>query len=253
MFLHYRKEPLYTPVCGEPELITFTQATLYFPLLYLALLFLPTIIYVEIISSRKYGLKKVTGKIVENTVFSIFAVVTNISFFKLSPAISSRVETETVTIRRSQSVPNITNTMRSGTLRQRSRSMDFVPSLIQTNEGQDPSFSIFQSNIMYSFYFFGTTVIFCLDLGFQMLKNGAFTNSSLVFFGLFLCNMILWIDFNLKLKQQTKMNNGRGIFEDLMDNSSDILMCVLIAPLYWCSAKVRLVKNLQRNPKYICN
>ena len=31
------------------------------------------------------------------------------------------------------------------------------------------------------------------------------------------------------------------MFEELMDASIDILVCVLIAPLYWCSAKLRWV------------
>ena len=66
--IYYRNASYYRPKCREPELLTFTQATLYFPLVYLALLFLPTIVYVLFISWRKYGIKKIFHR-----VFSIFA------------------------------------------------------------------------------------------------------------------------------------------------------------------------------------
>ena len=101
--------PNYHPICREPEALTFTLATLYSPLLYLALLFLPTIIYVEIISYKKYGLSKVAGKLVENTVYSVFAVVTNISFFNHASDSSRYIETEGSVLQRSHSVPNFTN------------------------------------------------------------------------------------------------------------------------------------------------
>ena len=91
MYSLYRNASYYRPKCREPELLTFTQATLYFPLVYVALLFLPTMVYVLFISYRKYGIKKMFQKFVDNTVFSIFAVVTNLSFFKRSRDISKDI------------------------------------------------------------------------------------------------------------------------------------------------------------------
>ena len=224
----------FQPVCSEPELITFTQSTFYFPLLYLALLFLPTIVYIEIISWRKYGAKKLTEQIVESTVFSVFAAVTNISLFEKSPDIPNP-DKQVCPQRRSHSEPF--NRIRPSQ-NQRSRSLNFLPQL-QPNLEQDQSFSRSQSNILYILYLFGTTIIFCMDLAYQIVKAGVFTTSGLAFFSLFLCNIVLWMDFNFQLYQQTKPHTRDGMFEKLMDGSSEILVCVLIAPLYWCSAKLR--------------
>ena len=224
----------FQPVCSEPELITFTQATLHYPLLYLTLLFLPTIVYIEIISWRKYGAKKLTEQIVESTVFSVFAAVTNISLFGKSTDIP-KPDRQVCPKRRSQSEP--INRIRPSH-HQRSRSLNSLPQL-QPDLEQDQRFSRYQSNILYSLYLFGTTIIFCMDLAYQIVKAGVFTTSGLAFFSLFLCNIVLWMDFNFQLYQQTKPNTKEGMFEKLMDGSSEFLVCVLIAPLYLCSAKLR--------------
>ena len=139
---------------------------------------------------------------------------------------------------RSRLVPNLTNIMRFANEPERSEYPE------ESNQDQNIindglSFNRFQSNILYSLFCLGTTIFFGMDLGYQIVRNGSFTNTTLLFFGLFLLNIILWVDFNFKLHQQNQSNRGRGIFDELMDSSSDLLVCVLIAPLYWVSAKVR--------------
>lgn len=247
-----RNASYYHPKCMEPELLTFTQATLYIPLVYLSLLFLPTIVYVLFISCRKYGIKKMFQKFVDNTVFSIFAVVTNISFFKRSRDISKDIADD-ITYKnkqRSKSVPNLTNTKRTTYRRQISASLDSL-SQIQTIIHEDHSFSRFQSNILFDLFFFGTTIFgttifFCMDLVDQTVRKGALSDMTLAFFGIFLLNIVLWIGINFQLQQKTNNITRIGKFEELMDVSSDILVCVLIAPLYWCSAKLR-IKDCQRS------
>ena len=94
--------------------------------------------------------------------------------------------------------------------------------------------------ILFGLFFFGICTIFCcMDLGYQTVRNGAFTDTTLAFFGIFLLNIVLWIGINFQLHQKTNNTIRRGMFEELMDESSDILVCVLITPLYWCSVKLR--------------
>ena len=52
------------------------------------------------------------GKLVENTVYSVFAVVTNISFFNHASDSLRYIETEGSVLQRSHSVPNVTNVKR---------------------------------------------------------------------------------------------------------------------------------------------
>jgi hypothetical protein len=240
--MYYRNASYYRPKCREPELLTFTQGTLYFPLFYLSLLFLPTIVYVLFISYRKYGFKKMFQRFVDITIFSIFAVVTNISFFKTSRDISKDIVDDIASKNkhRSKSVPNLTNIQWTAYRRQRSASLDSL-SQIQTKTmiHQDHSFSRFQSNILFGLFFFGTTIFFCMDLGYTKVRNGAFGDKTLAFFGIYLLNIVLWIGINFQLQEKTYHMIRRGMFEELMEASSDILVCVLIAPLYWCSAKLR--------------
>ena len=208
---------------------------------YLALLYLPTIIYVEFISWKKYGSKKFNRKIVENTVFSIFAVITNISYFEKSP--KSVQDCRTDGAQRSESTQNITRIIRSVNASQIScdQTSPEGSSQVQNILEDDLNFSRFQSNILYGLYCFGTAIFFCMDLGYQLVRNGEFSNTSLMFFGIFLLNIVLWVDFNFKVHQQRQPSRGGGIFEELMDVSSDLLVCVIIAPFYWLSGKIRLV------------
>ena len=123
---------------------------------------------------------------------------------------------------------------------QRSLSLEFLP-FVQIKINQDHRFSRVQSNILYGLFFFGTTIIFCMDVGYQIARKNEFNNITLTFFGIFLLNIVLWITVNFELHQKIKTNEKKGNFEELMDASSDSLFCLVVAPLYWCSARIRLV------------
>ena len=145
--IYYRNASYYHPKCRDPELLTFTQATLYFPLVYLALLFLPTIVYVLLISCRKYGIKVMFQKFVDNIVFSIFALVTNISFYKRSRDISKDIvdDIDTKNKQRSKSVSNLKNIQSNVYRCNRSASLNSLPQ-ISKDIGDDTKYKNKQSS-----------------------------------------------------------------------------------------------------------
>ena len=65
--------------------MTFTQATVYAPLILILLLYLPTIIYIVVISIRFYGLTKWLTETLNDPVYFIFPILTNMSFYEKCP------------------------------------------------------------------------------------------------------------------------------------------------------------------------
>ena len=65
----------------HPELLTFTQATLYFPLILIAILFLPTLLSVAGISAARFGGRVWVRNTLENPAYFILPIFTSLSFF----------------------------------------------------------------------------------------------------------------------------------------------------------------------------
>ena len=65
---------------GNP--ITFTQATVYAPLILILILYLPTIIYIVFVSIRFYGLQRWINEIMSDPVYFIFPILTSLSFYE---------------------------------------------------------------------------------------------------------------------------------------------------------------------------
>ena len=76
LFQHY-----YRGIKKDPQLLTFDQATLHFPVLMLSLLFLPSIICAFVFSVWNSGLKSWSDNFVQKVVLLLFAVMTNMSYF----------------------------------------------------------------------------------------------------------------------------------------------------------------------------
>ena len=70
----------YRGIYKSPQLITFNQATLYGPLLILALLFVPSIVCAFVFSVWNTGLKSWSENFVRQIVLLLFATVTNMSY-----------------------------------------------------------------------------------------------------------------------------------------------------------------------------
>ena len=230
---HYYNITSNQTIYDAPELLTFTQATLYSPLVFLGLLFLPTFIYVLVISFRKFGFKGWFEKFVENAILSVFSVVTNLSFFKKENI--GKPGKEITEQQKSQSLPELTS---NPAMVERMRTMSLQNWPNTQIQGSEHNFSMFQSNFLYSLYFIGSAIILIMDLGMQIIRC-SFSNNRLVIIGIFLVNIMLWIDFNFQFHRQITPISRKGIFDDIMEISNDALVCVVIAPFYWCSGHFR--------------
>ena len=63
-----------------PEILTFDQATLYAPILLISWLYLPSILYVLILSLKTFGVKKCIEHFFENPVVFVFPIFTSFFF-----------------------------------------------------------------------------------------------------------------------------------------------------------------------------
>ena len=66
-----------------PEILTFTQATLYAPLFLISMIFLPSILYILIVNINIFGFKKFLERFFENPLLFIFPLFTSFSFNKI--------------------------------------------------------------------------------------------------------------------------------------------------------------------------
>ena len=70
--------------CTVRDLLTFTEATVYAPLILMFILYLPTITYISFISIRFYGFKNWIKEIINDPVYFIFPILTSMSFYEKS-------------------------------------------------------------------------------------------------------------------------------------------------------------------------
>ena len=62
--------------------LSFTEATVYAPLILIVVLYLPTMIYIVFISIRFYGLKNWINDIFNDPVYFLFPILTSLSFYE---------------------------------------------------------------------------------------------------------------------------------------------------------------------------
>ena len=67
--------------CSDPEFLNFDIATLYAPLLMIALLYLPSCLYVLNLNLKYFGCKQFVNKFFENPVLCIVPIWTSFSFY----------------------------------------------------------------------------------------------------------------------------------------------------------------------------
>ena len=63
------------------DALTFTQATVYAPLVLISLLYVPTFIYITFLSFKYYGLNNWFDEILNDPVYFIFPILTSMSFY----------------------------------------------------------------------------------------------------------------------------------------------------------------------------
>ena len=66
----------------EGNVLSFTEATVYAPLILIIILYLPTMIYIVFISIRFYGLQSWINEIIYDPVYFLFPILTSLSFYE---------------------------------------------------------------------------------------------------------------------------------------------------------------------------
>ena len=192
----------------EGNVLSFTEATVYAPLILIVILYLPTMIYIVFISIRFYGLKNWINEIIYDPVYFLFPILTSLSFYEktklkdrenqgknrkllvhqnVSPNNSQKVET-------SEQNGNIDNVEISGVHFQSSENSNFtitdddaivrVESTITTfnemtvevevvlqSEETKKKFSVRQSNSLYLLFCISTSLCIWGDLWHQSKRG----------------------------------------------------------------------------------
>ena len=69
-------------ISQEGNVLSFTEATVYAPLILIIILYLPTMIYIVFISIRFYGLQNWINQIIYDPVYFLFPILTSLSFYE---------------------------------------------------------------------------------------------------------------------------------------------------------------------------
>ena len=185
-----------------------------FPLVFLSLLFLPTCITV-LIWSIKHSRQEM--KKAEMAVLFLLPTFTNLYFIKTvkkdftdhDPGVLE----QDLTLKKSQSVPNLQRKFSAPVLKTRSNSLGHCSTPVKDSFEIQSEFSLFHSNILFFLFFLGAFIILCGDLTIQYKKGyGQWSTTTKTFVGIFFVNLLLWLDFNysmFKKKQPGHQSDNR--------------------------------------------
>ena len=183
----------------EPQILTMKEATLYAPVIVLSVLYLPTLIYVSIVSVKKVNKSM---KVHDLALLFIFPIFTNMYFIKAA----NKPEFFTFNSKkpRSQSEPAIL--VRPTKLRQKPRSKSFTGTGIinkDVNKDQnEPSLSLHHSNVLYVLFFFGALGNLAFEILVQLRMNNVMPDLLKMLIAIFALNILLWVDFNIRMSRR---------------------------------------------------
>ena len=103
----------------------------------------------------------------------------------------------------------------------------------ETQDIIEPEFCIFQSNILYTLFFLSSILYLLAEI--WITANRYSENFPMLFTFLLASNLILWIDFNMdvfkiKVFEMETMNCTCLCLEDLFQDTTNSLLCILILP-----------------------
>ena len=229
---------------GNP--ITFTQATVYAPLILILILYLPTIIYIVFVSIRFYGLQSWINEIMSDPVYFIFPILTSLSFYEKAKKYD--IETNDAQIIESS---NYKNTDVDGTKTVETTTETTVAVVNIGNDGfpvveTEKKFSVRQSNILYFLFCLSSSLCIFGDLWHQWIRGknvshnlkclrissgsslSPFTSAATLTFG---ANLILWVDFIMSNRDLDSVSsNGNSFFQDLLGYTTHAAFCILFLP-----------------------
>ena len=268
---------LYRGITAEAQPVTLVFATLILPMTTLATLFLPSIIYVLILHIKK---SKKALTIVEHAMLIVYPIFTNLFYIKShetqaiieqislrkrpesAPGLNSYLEPPTLTYTpltpstlytpstpstpfrlstvSTPSSPSRTSTpFASPKLKPRSKSLPTMS--INDKVLDQPNFSLFHSNILYTFFFVSTSLILGADTTLQFIRNGRIATVTMYFAAVFLVNLVLWLDFNYSRTKKEEPARPRSWLLELMEE--DTLASLVVAPLLWMLQRISCCQN----------
>ena len=274
-----------------PEGYSFNESTFLASVASMALLYGPIFIIVIIFSFRFFGCKDVYENLIENSVLFVFPLFTNLSFYnktKINGSIDAALEPQTrmlnfeflddrVSVRRTQSVPNLNQDCNCVSDSRRFRSsLSLTPEITMLSQPtlhslwkrpklskhkkpdqnkRIPSFSLVQSNILYFFFLSSNLILLGADVALQIIinrtkiceendpecKNISYITKTI--FGVIVFNLLLWIDFVSadRTTSPRPVNQQQFGFESLLQDSNNTLFCLILAPVIWCQSIRRYV------------
>jgi hypothetical protein len=189
----------YRGVDRGAQTVTLVQAALILPMAIIALLYLPSLIYVSILHIKKSN-KEI--KVIERVLMFVFTMFTNLCYINSS---KTQFIIEPTTLGRPKSAPALTNAdVELLTLKPKSKSLSTMA--INYKVLDQPNFSLYHSNILYIFFFLYVFIFECADVGFQIIRKPPNTPLDTVTkycLAIFSINLMLWLEFNYsRMKKQ---------------------------------------------------
>ena len=112
-----------------------------------------------------------------------------------------------------------------------------------SDEKFEPDFSLRQSNILYIIFFIGAFLYLLADIYFIYIRWRSFNFRALPkkYISLLLINLLLWIDFNRNYKSNatTNVTNNLTAVEEIIQDSTHTLFCMILLPLIWIKDGIR--------------
>ena len=199
--------------CKPPEVLTMKQATLFAPLFILSVLYLPTLIYVTVISVINFPKNM---KIHDKAILFIFPIFTNLCFIK--PADKQiNINCRNMKIR-SKSESDILSSLSKPVQISRSRSLTKIETskIHVRTDILEPNLSLVHSNVLYVLFFIGTVIVLGLDLALQLARNHSISEGTKPFIAIFALNIALWIDFNIHMAKRRIRTTLRFVYLQMM-------------------------------------
>ena len=199
-----------------PETVTLTQAIFVFPLVQIALMYLPKIVYILILNVRKAG----NGmKISEHAVLFVFPIFTNLYYakgskqnFHLTQNFPENIEEnilEPPPQRRALSAPDLIHQSVETPAAARPRSVPAQAQLATESLLDEPDFCIFHSNILYMFFLTGTSITMAADVLVVQRAGRGLAVSTVTYTALLgvMVNLVLWLDFNYTMYKRRQADD----------------------------------------------
>ena len=236
--------------------VTFLQGTLLAPIFLLCILYIPTIIYLIKKSYDKLGKKYFLGSFLDNIVIFIFPLATNISFYSIIPRRKETLEksqemkdenTYLRCLKRTRSLEVFNKIIeKKETMKKRSSSChvlfwDTENRLPNDKSNFVPTFSLYQSNVLYFFFFFAAFGILFWETYIQTSRHrtpfiqwlldtesGEITK---IVTAILVVNLLLWLDFIRDFKENSTKRRKYIITKEPLRR---IISWAPRYPFIWC-------------------